>query len=328
MTLDETSEQTPGRASLRAILRLSAAFVLVGGLLTAGVALGAGQPTSALPTVSAPVHEGRPLRILIVGDSAAGTLGVGLAKAAKDANVEVINAASVGCSVSIGWDGAWASSIYIPSAPSPPCQSKEQLSSYWKSYLKRYQPDVVVYASRMDTVDQELRPNSSTMTGILDASFDSYLERSLTEAVDVLSSTGAHVILTTPAPTKIDLVGNVNDDPARDLRDAAIVHRVAAQSQGRASVFDLLGYFGSNSMPPAFELMSPSGIQWRCDDGIHFSPAGGILVAPSIFDAAWQAAADRLSTIASLPPAPSSMINQPWAPYAAQRSTMGCPPQD
>lgn len=308
----------------RGLLGVLLAWVLVLAILGTAIIVHRVAPQRAAASIHGVHHSGRPLRVLLVGDSMAGTLGLGLAVAAPASHVDLINAAKVGCSVAIAYDGAWASSIWVPAAPDPPCQSRQQLRAHWKSLLVRYSPDVVIYLSRMDTVDQEVHPGQPALTSVLDASFDAYLTASLRDAVSLLSSTGAHVILGTSPPTLFNLQGNAYDNPSRWARYEKVLDDVAATSHGNATVFNFTTFFGGKGAVPQFQLDSASGIRWRCGDGIHFTPAGGILVAPSLFAEAWKVGGARTISIPTLPPLPKGVVNQPWPPFAAQAATMRC----
>jgi hypothetical protein len=184
----------------------------------------------------------------------------------------------------------------------------------------------VVYAARVDTIDQRLPPSAGARTtSILDPSFQEYLTTAMTDAVAVLSSTGARVVLTTSLPTATALQGNANDDPTRWAAYARVVRSVAARSQGRAVVFDLGRFFGGDGPVPVFHLRSPAGVQWRCGDGIHVAAAGGRLAAPALF----QMARATAGPLHPLPPAPAAAVkavaNQVWPTYASYRQVMLCP---
>jgi SGNH domain (fused to AT3 domains) len=269
-------------------------------------------------------QAGPPLRVLLVGDSMAGTLGVGLARAAGPLGVSLINAAVGGCSVAVGWDGGWEFSVMGPTPPPSPCHNQAQLTGYWTTLVDRYRPDAVIYVSRMDTVDQEQTAGSSSrMISILDPQFRAYLSGALEQAVGVLSETGAHVIVTTSAPTKLERTGNSDDDPRRWSAYSAVLDAIAAQSHGTVSLFDLGRFFGGDGPAPAFTLDSPSGVRWRCLDGIHFDVGGGMAVAPSLFAFARQVSpAGALTGTRSAVPA--SVENQPWTSYAAVKAAIGC----
>jgi hypothetical protein len=315
-------------------VRILLVMVLIMSVAISAVVIeAAGRHPARVPVLGTVVPGQRPIRVLLVGDSMAGTLGVGLAEAASAAGVTLINAATTGCGVAIAWDGGWASSILTPGPPTEPCQSAGQLTAYWEGLLDRYGPDAVVYVNRMDTVSQEVTPGSSArMTSLLDPRFQVYLARALNQAVDVLASTGARVILATSVPTSIGLKGNANDDPLRWSVYDSLLRSVAAGSSTRAAVFDLGRYFGGAGPAPKFELRSPNGVQWRCRDGLHFTAAGGVMVASDLFRTARQAVASKPKpgagpTSAPPPspgPVPATIANQPWGPFQAQKVAMGC----
>ncbi len=324
---DEThAVHRSGFGALGPVWRLGGAFVLVAVLLGSAALANELTPAPAQATIKGLHHVGRPLRVLVVGDSLAGTLEVGLARAAPAAHVQLAQAAQGGCSVAIAWNQAWASTVATPSPPTYPCQSRAQLSSYWLAALKQDRPDVVIYASHMDTIDQDVSPGSDETISVADPAFAAQLTEAIEEAVDVLSSTGAKVILANSAPTLTNLVGNQNDAPANLAAYLGVIDEAAARSGGRAIVFDLARALGGPGNPPSFTLSSPSGVQWRCSDGIHISPNGGVLVAPSLFKLAWSVSEHRLSTVPTPPPLPPTALDQPWPPFATERQILGCPP--
>lgn len=307
-----------------AAVRLVLAVVVVVAIAATAAAVNGLRSAPAGAKVVPVAHGSGELRVMVVGDSMAGTLGVGLARAAPEAGVTLINAATEGCGVSIAWDSGWASSIWKPGPPAYPCQNAQQLTAYWRAELQRYRPDVVLYANRMDTISQQVVPGSSDrMTSVLDPPFRAYLRNAFDQAVPVLTSTGAHLILSTSAPTKIGLKGSEYDNPLRARIYDAILRDVASRSGGQVSVFDLGRFFSGGAPVPTFTLLSPTGIQWRCRDGLHFNTAGGVIVAPALFTAAWRAVGGAAFS-GERPPVPAAVADQPWRPYEAQKTVMGC----
>jgi SGNH domain (fused to AT3 domains) len=304
------------RSTGLAATRLLVAMSLVGSLAAAALLVNhTRRPPNQAGVVSVE-HVSRPLRILLVGDSMAGTLGVGLAKAAPASGITLIDAALGGCAVADAWDSGAPVDITVPVRPGPPCQNATQLAAYWEHLLRLYRPQVVIYVSRVDTIPEQINSGSTRkLASLLDASFQAYFLAAMTQAIGVLSSTGAHVILTTSAPTKMD-------DPRRWTIYDSIVESVAARSLGRATVFDLGRFFEGNAADPIFKPRSPSGIDWRCTDGIHFTEAGGALVAPSLFGLAWRIWTPQDTS--GDPAVPPSVANQPWAPFAAHAAVIGC----
>ena len=306
-------------------IRMAGAFVLVGVLLVTALWVNASKTAAPHATIRGTKHPGRPLRVLMVGDSLSGTLGVGLAEAAKASNIELTNAARPACSVEDAFEGTWSSTLFIPGPAAHPCESKGQLEGFWRKELRRFQPDVVIYASRMDLINQYRPHATGPAFSIADPSHRGAFTADLVEATKLLSSTGALVILTNSAPTKSNLVGSPQDDPARLVVYNEIVKEVAARSQGRAVAFNLAGAVGGPGEPPSFTLTSPAGIQWRCSDGIHIAPAGGIIVAPKIFSLAWKLGRHRVETVKPTTQPEPSQINQPWQYFGPAQTRMGCP---
>jgi hypothetical protein len=104
-----------------------------------------------------------------------------------------------------------------------------------------------------------------------------------------------------------------------------MLDRVANQSAGKATVIDLTRFFGGTAPVPKFQLYSPTGVQWRCGDGIHFDTAGGEFFAPNLYNLSWQLAGPRMATTQSEPPLPTSVVNQTWPSYVKNAAVMSCP---
>ena len=313
------------RPSRSGLIRLALAWVVVAGLF--GSAFVAHAVASKPPSINAieTHHDGRPLRMLLVGDSAAGTLGVGLAKSAPAANVDLINRAVGGCSLGIALLKGWLPGVPTRWPPPSPCNTEGLLAKELQSYLTKFNPDVVVYLSHLDTADMYPSATSPNVTHIGQPAYDAQLSASLTAAVDLLSSTGAKVMLGTSPPTLFAQKGDLNDDPARWAAYQVMLDRTAAQSNGKATVIDLTRFFGGTGPVPKMQLYSPSGVQWRCGDGIHFDTAGGEFFAPTLFNKAWQLAGPRMATTQSEPPLPSSIVNKTWPSYVKNAAVMNCP---
>jgi hypothetical protein len=139
---------------------------------------------------------------------------------------------------------------------------------------------VVVYLARGETFDQEI---GGQWQNIGQAGFDSYLVNRYRQAVSVLGSKGASVVLattpyydsgTSPAGTPWP-----EDAPARVTTDNATMRQVATTTQpgtdgSRVYVYDL------NAMVSPNHAFSPTvdQINVRCTDGVHFTQSGGIYV--------------------------------------------------
>ena len=181
---------------------VAAASVSVGhdvlGTATAGPAGTAGPATASTSTgATGPAHAvagvtstakayPAPVKVLIVGDSMAGTLGVGLGRVMTQYGVVAVNEGSPGCSVSMD---QLVQVLWFTDPPGAPCVNgnPDALFAQWRAWVDEFNPDVVIYLARSEVLDQEV---DSTWTHIGVPAFDSYLTSRFHQAIDVLSSRG------------------------------------------------------------------------------------------------------------------------------------------
>ncbi len=173
--------------------------------------------------------------------------------------------------------------LFYTVTPDQPCDvndNPDSLLSTWRRWVDAYNPDVVIYVARGETFDQEI---GGQWENLGQPSFDSYVEDRFRQAIDVLGSKGAAVVLaTTPyydsgtAPTG---TAWPEDNPSRVQADNAAIRAAAAASPstaggGRVYVFDL------NSVVSPADTYSPTvgPVNVRCADGVHFTRSGGIFV--------------------------------------------------
>jgi len=257
---------------------------------TAGGAVVAGASNAA--AVAGTPHA---IKVLLVGDSIAGSLGVGLDQVAANYGIELVNEGSPGCSVSMD---QLIRVLWYTLPPGAPCQAGNPgaLLDQWQSWVDSYNPDVVVYVARGELFDQEVGGRWSNL-GV--GWFDSYVAERFTRAISVLGSKGASVVLlTTPYYDSGQQPSGApwpETDPARVTIDNALIKRVAAAAEARAggspptaattatpagtpkvSVLD----FGSLASPGGHFQSVVDGVDLRCADGVHFTPAGGRWAAP------------------------------------------------
>jgi peptidoglycan/LPS O-acetylase OafA/YrhL len=236
-------------------------------------------PSSLTPAIGDP-STSKPVKVLLVGDSIAGTLGVGLAQEARPSNVQIVNEGTPGCSLSMQTQ---IKVLFYTVAPDAPCdvgKNPNSLLDTWRKWVDAYNPDVVVYLARGETFDQEV---GGQWQNIGQAGFDSYLVNRYRQAVSVLGSKGASVVLattpyydsgTSPAGTPWP-----EDAPARVTGDNATMRQVATATPpgtdgSRVYVYDL------NAVVSPDHAFSPTvdQINVRCTDGVHFTQSGGIFV--------------------------------------------------
>jgi peptidoglycan/LPS O-acetylase OafA/YrhL len=263
--------------------RAIVAAPVAAGLTLATVAVATFVLTSQAPPVSAsslrPVTGPGATKVLLVGDSLAGSLGVGLGEEAAHYDVDLVNEGSPGCSLSM--DELFKVLDYtVP--PGAPCKTGDpaELLDQWRRWVDEFNPDVVVYLARGELFDQQV---DDRWSNIGQAGFDGYLTGRFGQAIDVLRSKGAAVVLlTTPYYDSGDQPDGSpwpEDDPTRVVTDNAIIHDVV-RSIGSPSVtsFDL----GALTSPGGHFDHDVDGVDVRCSDGVHFTAAAGEWVAPRL----------------------------------------------
>ena len=230
---------------------------------------------SPVPPVSGSAKR---VKVLLVGDSIVATLGVGLSRSASNGAVQIVNEGIPGCSVS---EQQEIRVLFYTLPPGPPCNSPDPaaLFNQWKKWVDAYNPDVVLYAARGETFDQELNGQWQYMG---QAAFDRYVESRYRQAAEVLGSRGATVVLmtspyyssgTTPSGAiwPEDQTSRVDIDN-ETIRTAA--NAVTSAGGGQVYVYDL-----NLVVSPGHRYAGAIGsVNLRCTDGVHFSPSGGVYV--------------------------------------------------
>jgi len=234
----------------------------------------------AVPTAT----SSKPVKVLLVGDSLAGSLGVGLAEEARPYNVQIVNEGSPACSLSMQTE---IRVLFYTVAPDAPCDvggNPNSLFDTWRAWVDAYNPDVVVYLGRGETFDQEV---GGQWQNLGEPAFDEYVSNRFRQAIAVLGSRGASVVLmTTPYyDSGVSPSGAAwpEDAPARAALDNATMRAVAATTPSgtdgsRVFVFDL------NALVSPDGKFSPTvgPVNVRCNDGVHFTPSGGIFVGQKL----------------------------------------------
>ena len=238
------------------------------------------RPSSYLTPAPAVATTTKMVKVLLVGDSVAGTFGVGMAQEARQDDVEIVNEGTPGCSLSMQTQIRVLFYTVVPDAPCDVDQDPASLFDTWRSWVDAYNPDVVVYLARGETFDQVL---GGRWQNLGQATFDDYLESRYRQAVAVLGSRGASVVLLTSpyydsgtSPTGAPWP---EDDPARVAIDNATMRAVAGTTPAgadgsRVYVFDL----NSLVSPDGAFAASVGQVNVRCTDGVHFTRSGGIYV--------------------------------------------------
>jgi peptidoglycan/LPS O-acetylase OafA/YrhL len=231
-----------------------------------------GDGSSAIATRgTGPLVGAAPVRVLVVGDSLAGTLAAGLGSVAAGYDVQIFDDGSPGCSVSMDDDFELAGTQFPPGLP---CQAGDPAALFaaWRTWVQQDDPDVVVYLARGETFDQDVNGEWSNIT---DPAFAAWTADRLRQGVGILSARGAHVVLMTlpyfdsgeqPSGTPFP-----EDDPARARLVNDVLRSVARSDPGSVSLFNL----GALVSPGDAYAPVVAGVDVRCADGVHFTLAGG-----------------------------------------------------
>ncbi len=282
-------------------------FTGAGGASATGVRAGSGRSgVAGVGTVGA--ATARPVRVLLVGDSMAGSLGVGLTAVAPRYGAEILNEGSPGCSLA---EADQVRVLWYTNPPGTPCQAGNPsgVIDTYRSLVRQFAPDVVVYLARSDTLDTQL---DGTWQHMGEATFDFWAEARYDQAITALSSGGAHVVLLTSpyydSGEEPDGSSWPENQPARVITENSLLAASARQDPGKASVFNL----GALLSPGNQFDTSVGGVTARCSDGVHMTVPGGELVAAQLLPklVALGHAHAQLPSSASRPALP--VVSQPW----------------
>ena len=261
-------------------------------------------PATPITTAIPPAYQAAPTRVLLVGDSQALTLGLGLqtALAADPTNdhLTLLNEGILGCGVADGTTGLEKGSTFIvgaPCTPDPqsadcppggvfgprqnvPCQA---WTAAWADWVRQLKPNVVVFlAGGGETHD---RLYDGVMTNILNPAFASYVKSQLEKAVQIATASGAlMVFMTKPCQSTGEQPDGApwpEDSSARQSVYNSLLRSVADAHPGQIYMQDL----NSTVCPGGKYDEYLKGVQVRQPDGVHFDTqpgAGGDFLAPAI----------------------------------------------
>ncbi len=243
------------------------------------------QSGSTGATTASGSAPGSPVRVLLVGDSTALTLSLGLSGADHIYNVD-LNARHtlLGCGVAQGNPLIVHGKVGpIPGACSL-TPGVPQWPQIWEAAIATFHPQVVMLlAGRWEVMDrwhdghwEHLGPPSR------DPQYDGYILSQLQRAIRVMTSGGARaVLMTAPCYSSGEQANGApwpEDGPGRVSEYNDLVRRAAAGDPTHASVFNL----NALTCPGGHFTATMHGVDIRCPDGIHFTPDAGRFYAPAI----------------------------------------------
>jgi peptidoglycan/LPS O-acetylase OafA/YrhL len=216
---------------------------------------------------AAGAFAGNPVRFMLVGDSMALTLAVGLqVDTVPTYGVQVLDAATLGCDL----DDLPA---IVSGTLDQPVSDCTRWPTVWADEVASYRPEVVgVLLGRWDITDHL---EGGRVVHIGQPGWDAHLSGELRRAVSVLSAGGAKVVLLTmptiDPPRAPDGSVYPENQPDRVDEFNRILAEVARESNGAATLVDL-----HQKLDPggSFRLRL-DGVAVRWADGIHITEAEG-----------------------------------------------------
>ena len=218
--------------------------------------------------------SGSRTRVLIVGDSLALTVTVGMARYAAGYGLDLGGRSHTGCGV------ATALPLLDHGVVGDPFGNCTTWPTWWSDDVAQLHPQVIgLVTGFWEVVDRQYQGRWQHLG---DPAFDAYETAQLERAVAILSSVGAKVALFTSPYFRTGEQPNgapwPQDDPARVDRFNRLVDQVAAHHPGVVSVV------------PLNRFLDPSGhFTWTLDgqvarqgDGVHTTLAGGSYLAPRV----------------------------------------------
>lgn len=240
--------------------------------LAASVPLPPAPPVTPRRTVAA----GAPAGVLVVGDSVALDVGLGLRDTDDDgALLDVALGAKLGCPIARGGEYKFLRDVIR-------FEDECDWATFFPGLLESYDPTVVVLGTGIwEVVDRRL-PGDDRLRSIGEPTSDRYFLAELLSAIDVLASRGATVVLLTYPHIESGrgqgFTGLPESDPARIDRLNELILEAASLRPGVATVVDFGAFVAAQ---PGGEL-DPS----IRSDGVHlteeFIPVVGNWLAPQV----------------------------------------------
>jgi len=242
------------------------------------------EPRVVLPAAvhdrleSAGAFTGNPVRFLLLGDSVAITMSVGLAQGSVHSyGVQVIDAGVFGCD----YDTAPA---YNQGQLTTPFTTCLQWRTLYAADIARYHPDVVgLLTGRWSLTDRVV---DGQRVHVGEPGWDAHLVAEYSDVVRSLAAQKVKVVLFNlpyfePPQTAPDGAPYPEDQPSRVVAFNRDLAKVAASDKGQVTLVDL-----NRILCPHGRFQTVvDGVVARWPDGIHVTPAGGEWLQPRLLPA-------------------------------------------
>jgi peptidoglycan/LPS O-acetylase OafA/YrhL len=264
--------------SAAACLAVGLVLVTRGGAPARSLSASASAAMPSIDSMSQPDGAGAavslPIRVMLLGDSVALSMGWGLEREGPALGLSVWNKGGLGCGFLPGGEeldayGKWSATK---------AETCREWRSNWLSDVDAFQPDVVVLLfGPWDTLELKVEDR---LLEVGAPEWEAYALKELSHTVDVLSSRGARIMLVTspcfkPRDLGVDAAADVRLNPQRvdELND--LYWEFARQHADQVVVADL-----NRLACPEGEYtdVTIDGVDLR-EDGVHFTPEGADLVA-------------------------------------------------
>ena len=210
----------------------------------------------------------RPVRFMLVGDSMAVTLAVGLeVHSVSHYGVELINHETLGCDLD-------DIPVIIADHVDQPVSDCTRWRTLWASDVAQSRPDVVgMLLGRWDICDHIYQGH---VVHVGQPAWDAHLYDEINQAVDTFAAKGAHVVLFTmpdidAADEAPGSAAYPENDQSRVDEFNGIIASVAAHRRSTVSLIDL----NKKLDPHGHFQLAVDGVTVRWPDGVHISKVGG-----------------------------------------------------
>jgi hypothetical protein len=261
-----------------AVLAATVAVIVVGSVAPAAAQVVEGTtltPAEHQSLAQADAFTRKPVRFMLVGDSIAVTLAIGLeVDSVHRYGVRFINEETLGCDLD-------DIPVIIADHVDEPVSNCTHWRALWTADVAQTRPEVVgMEIGRWDICDHVY---DGRIVYVGQPAWNAHLYDEIDEAVDIFSAHGAKVVLFTmpdidAADEAPGSAAYPENDQSRVTEFNAIVASVAAHRRSTVTLVDL-----NKKLDPhgRFQL-SIDGVTVRWADGVHVSKAGGEWLQPFI----------------------------------------------